>query len=319
MRLHIVTPPDLGVPTGNRVTARRWARLLRDLGHRTTVGDHENTPPCDVLVALHAVKCAGAVHRFRRTCPDRPVVVALTGTDIYGTMQRDPAARRALRAAHRLVALQPEALSALPEPLRRKAVAIRQSAVPVPTRRPVRGSFRVCVIAHLRPVKDPLRTAYAARRLPEGSRVEVVHVGAATTLASRRRAEAEVRRNPRYRWLGARSHGQTRRILAGSHLLVLSSRSEGGANVIAEAAVSSIPVVSSHIPGSIGMLGRSYPGYFPHGDTLALAGLLARAEGDEVFYHRLRRATARRAPLFQPERERDAWARVLASLPHRAS
>jgi glycosyltransferase involved in cell wall biosynthesis len=90
--------------------------------------------------------------------------------------------------------------------------------------------------------------------------------------------------NPRYHWLGERSHGRALRVLARSHLLVLSSLSEGGANAISEALALRVPIVASRISGSIGLLGEAYPGYFPVQDTAALAHLLLRAETDDTFY-----------------------------------
>ena len=79
---------------------------------------------------------------------------------------------------------------------------------------------------------------------------------------------------------------------------------EGGANVVAEALASATPVIASHIPGNIGMLGRDYEGYFPVGDDAALAALLERASREARFLARLRAQCARRARLFSPARER---------------
>ena len=62
------------------------------------------------------------------------------------------------------------------------------------------------------------------------------------------------------------------------------------------------------------MLCRNYPGYFPVGDTKALAALLRRAEEEPRFLERLERACRRHAPLFEPARERRAWAELLAEL-----
>ena len=59
--------------------------------------------------------------------------------------------------------------------------------------------------------------------------------------------------------------------------MVISSLSEGGANVISEAAVAGVPVLASRIDGNVGLLGADYPGYFPVGDTEALARLLRTA------------------------------------------
>jgi glycosyltransferase involved in cell wall biosynthesis len=127
-----------------------------------------------------------------------------------------------------------------------------------------------------------------------------------------RRARAEEARNPRYRWLGDLPRRRALSLIRRCRLLVLSSRSEGGAQVIGEAVVLGVPVLASRVAGSVGLLGRSYPGWFRVGDTAGLARLLRRAETDPAFLARLRRACARRAPQFSPARERNAWRAILA-------
>ena len=102
--------------------------------------------------------------------------------------------------------------------------------------------------------------------------------------------------------------------MASSHLMVLSSHLEGGANTISEALVDHVPVVASRIPGSIGLLGARYPGYFPVGDTRALADLLWRAESDPRFYAKLKAWCSRLVPVFDPARERAGWRRLLREL-----
>ena len=304
--IHIVTPAPRGSRRGNRVTADRYAALLRDLGHRVTVGTRERD--CELLFALHARKSAAAVRRFRRAHPGRPIVLVLTGTDLYGAR-----ALPALALATRLVVLQPLGIRALPPRFRGRAVPIIQSAV-APPARPDRRRFLVCSLGHLRPVKDPFRVAYAVRSLPRASRIEVRQAGGAYTRAMAARARAEMRRNPRYRWLGDLSRSRAQALLAKSHLLVLTSRLEGGANVICEALASGVPVIASDIDGSRGLLGDRYPGCFPVGDTRALRALLLRAERDPEFFARLRGALAARARLVAPARERGALAALLAAV-----
>jgi putative glycosyltransferase (TIGR04348 family) len=283
---------------------------------------------CDLLVALHARRSHDSIHRFARRHPDRPCVVALTGTDVYFDLGRSPRARRSLRLATRIVVLQPLALRRLPAATRRRARVIFQSVARPPgasaegnSRRPsVRaapggaGAFDACVLAHLRPVKDPLRAARAARLLPAASRLRVVHAGRAHTRAMEERARAEVHRNPRYRWLGDLPRRRALALLSRCRLLVVSSRMEGGANVVSEAIAAGVPILASRIPGNVGLLGRRYPGYFRAGDTRALARILRRAEQEPRFLKRLGRAARRLARLVQPGRERAAWAALLREI-----
>jgi putative glycosyltransferase (TIGR04348 family) len=315
MKICLVTPAPPGSRKGNRVTAVRWARLLRSLGHRVAVVQEYAGQRCDLLLTLHAGRSFRSITRFRNDHPDGPLVLALTGTDLYDEIHTRPEARQALALATRLVLLQPEGLAELPESVRPRARVIFQSAEPPRRRRLPRPQvFEVCVLGHLRPVKDPFRTALAARLLPATSRVRVLHLGAALSEDMAEQARAEMASNPRYRWLGERPRGRALYLLSGCRLLALTSQSEGGANAISEALAVEVPVVSSRISGSLGLLGADYPGYFPYGDTQALAGLLQRAETDPAFYDDLRTRCRELRGLIEPERERRSWEQLLGEI-----
>lgn len=307
------TPP--GSRHGNSITAARWARLLGELGHEVTWSTSWAGERCDVLVALHARKSFASIAAFRRARPAGPLVVALTGTDLYADLDTSDEARSALAMATRLVALQSEAERRLPPEARGKLRVIYQSALAPPrSQSPRSDRFEVALVAHLRPVKDPLRAAEAVRRLPPSSRVVIVHAGAALDPELAARAQAETTANPRYRWVGELDHAEAIALIARSRLLVLTSRLEGGANVVAEAIVAGVPVLSSRIDGSIGQLGPDYPGFFPVGDTQALAEQLWRAETDPAFYQSLQTRCAELRPRFDPAREREAWRALLEEL-----
>jgi len=151
----------------------------------------------------------------------------------------------------------------------------------------------------------------AARLLPASSRIRILQIGSAMTKAMERRARAETKRNPRYRWLGEQPRWRVRRILARSQLTVVSSRMEGGANALSESLVASVPVLGSRIPGNVGVLREDYPGYFAVGDTRGLAQLLRRAENDAAFYAYLSTRCRKLARLFDPAREVEAWSSLL--------
>ena len=169
-------------------------------------------------------------------------------------------------------------------------------------------------MGHLRPVKDPMRTALAARLLPATSRIQVLHIGGALSEELAHQARVEAAGNNRYHWLGELPRNEALGVLSRCRLLSLTSELEGGANVISEAVVAGVPVISSHIAGSIGLLSQDYPGYFPVGDTQALANLLWRAETDTEFYNTLRDCCARLRPLFNPAREKQSWEDLLREL-----
>lgn len=175
-------------------------------------------------------------------------------------------------------------------------------------------SFQVCVLAHLRSVKDPLRAAYAVRGLSASSRILVKHAGAILDPDFARQLEAEQRANPRYRWLGPLTHEKALDLLARSHLLALTSHLEGGANVVSEAIAVRTPIISSLIPGSVGILGKEYTGYFPVGNTVALREQLKRAESDDGFYRELQHQVAELRSLVSAARERDTWQALLGEL-----
>jgi putative glycosyltransferase (TIGR04348 family) len=318
MKIAIVSPANSGPRSGNRHTAARWAKFLREAGHKVAVATGWDSGGEDVLIALHARKSYASVEKIHATRPGVPLVVVLTGTDLYRDIRRDPDARRALDLASRLVVLQERGLQELARAHREKSHVIYQSADVRLRHAPPARRFRVAVIGHLRPEKDPFRAVQALARLRQLQEIEVVHLGAALTPDMRRSAERWVKREPRYRWLGTRPHAETMRWLAGSHVLVVSSVMEGGANVICEAARIGVPVLASRVPGNIGMLGRDYPGYYPLRDDRALAGLLKRAASDPKYYRRLKNAVLARRRLFAPSAEGGAVRRLVRELAPRA-
>jgi putative glycosyltransferase (TIGR04348 family) len=305
----------VGSRLGNRITAERWRRLIAETGHRAAVTTGIPRAPYDVLVALHAKRSAKAVRWSRAEHPERPIVVALTGTDLYRDILVDEEARLSLDLADRLVVLHERAPLAVPRAVRHKVHVIRQSAerAHAGTRRK-NGAFEVAFVAHLRPEKDPLRAALAARLLPTSSRVRILHAGRALTRKLRRAAEHEQRSNARYRWLGEMAAADARALIARSRVLVLTSFSEGGANVLGEAIVAGTPVIASRIPATVAALGAGYPALFAPGDTAALARLVDRAERDAAFLARLGEHTRARRPLFTPSAERAAWRSLLREL-----
>jgi glycosyltransferase involved in cell wall biosynthesis len=114
--------------------------------------------------------------------------------------------------------------------------------------------------------------------------------------------------------VGARPAHQALRLIQRSRLLVVSSRSEGGANVVSEAIACGTPVLASRIDGNMGLLGDDYPGYFPVGDTAALRQLIIRAARDSDWLALLRQYILELQPAFTVETERKAWLGLLTDV-----
>ena len=315
MKITLVTPVPVTSLSGNRTTAVRWQRLLEELGHSTDIVQSWQSDEAEVLIALHARKSFDSIQRFHEARPEGPLVVTLTGTDLYCDLDWSDDVLRAVDMATRVVTLQPIALERLPRAVHDKVHVILQSAKPPPS--PPETSqdrFEVSLLSHLREVKDPLLAAAATRRLPATSRLVVLHAGTALDEDLGRQARKETETNPRYRWLGPLPFERAREMLASSRLMVLSSREEGGANVVSEAIVYGVPVLSTDIAGSRGLLGDDYPGYYPVGDDEGLASLLLRAESEPEYLTELTEHCARLRPRFTPEREREAWRELLAGV-----
>ncbi|HTV57169.1 MAG TPA: hypothetical protein VMI06_19915 [Terriglobia bacterium] len=185
-------------------------RILRELGHQVRLAQSYEGEPANLLVALHAKRSYAAVRDFNCLYPDRRLIVALTGTDLYRDLPKSRHAQASLERATRLVVVQPKALDQIPPRLRRKASVMFQSVSPAPCEFPKHAGdadcpgFDVCVIGYLRPLKDPFRAALAARLLPPQSRIRILHFGAAMSSEMASFARAEMDRNSRYHWPGER-------------------------------------------------------------------------------------------------------------------
>jgi putative glycosyltransferase (TIGR04348 family) len=330
MKIAIVTPAPPDSRYGNRITAVRWATILRRLGNRVSILQTYDGKPYDLLVALHARKSHSSVINFRWDNPSAPIIVALTGTDLYRDIRKNRRAQESLDISTRIVALQPKAIEELRPSWRKKTRIIYQS---VEDKQPAtgacsnsektrttkaeaqtNGNFDVCVIGHLRAVKDSFRTAMAARSLPDSSKIRVLQIGGAMTAAMAKRAHREMGTNERYRWLDEQPQSRVRSILSKSSLCVLSSRIEGGANVLSEAIAATVPILASRVDGNVGILGKDYPGYFEVGNTKQLARLLTRAETSPEYLAELKASTKGLAVLVDPSREEQAWSDLINEL-----
>jgi putative glycosyltransferase (TIGR04348 family) len=311
----LVAPAAPDSTHGNGVTARRWAAILSELGRPAHIARLYEGGDYSALIALHARKSAHAVRAFRASHPNAPIVIAMTGTDLYPDLDTAGVDPAVLAMADRFIVLQPRGIAQLKPDVAERTRVIVQSVPPIPPQTSRTADFEVSFLAHIRPVKDPLLLPAALRRLPADSRIHVTHLGEARDHGLTAEVAAEAADNPRYDWLGPVAREAALSVLARSRLLVVTSLHEGGANVVSEALAAQVPVISSAIPGSIGLLGEEYPGYFPVQDADSLADALYAAEQDRMgFYRRLKERCAELSPMVDPAREKRAFADMLAEL-----
>ncbi|MCW5632323.1 MAG: TIGR04348 family glycosyltransferase [Rubrivivax sp.] len=322
VQIVIVTPALADANNGNWRTARRWAGMLAP-AYRVRVVRHwhaaEPAAAADrLMIALHARRSAPSVAAWREARPDAapaPLVLALTGTDLYRDIDVDADAQRSLTLADRLIVLNELGPQRLPPEVRRRCDVVLQSCT---ARRPRRDKprrfLRALMVGHLRPEKDPGTAWRALELLRHRTDLRFDHVGEALDPALRRAACAQAAAWPAYRWLGGRAHGDVRRRIQAAHVLVHPSVMEGGAQVVIEAIRSGTPVLASRVDGNVGLLGADYGGYFDVGDPAALAALLQRARDDPAMLPALSRQVARRAPLFAPRAEAAALRRIVRAL-----
>ena len=167
MNIVIITPVRPSSRSGNGTTTARWTRILRELGHDVRVANRYDGAAADLMIALHAWRSAESIRRFRELYPDRPLIVGLSGTDIYDYIERDPVPTlHSLACADRLVALQELARLRVPQRFRRKVWSFTSRRCRCGLASRDARSFDVAVIGHLRAVKEPFCAAQAARRLP---------------------------------------------------------------------------------------------------------------------------------------------------------
>ena len=299
----IISPSLANANNGNGHTASRWQKfLVADAD--TTLALTWDGAPVDIMLALHACRSADAIARFASVYPDRPLIVVLTGTDLYRDAKNNGIVLHSMEVATHLVVLQNQALLELPAHLRKKAHVIVQSALRCVRLKPNKTTFDFVAVGHLRDEKDPLTLMHAVQAIPQSSKIRVTHIGAALDHALGVAAQQTMQACPNYRWLGGLQRSQTRRWIARSRALIHPSVMEGGAHVIIEAVQSGVPVLASAISGNIGMLGADYAGYFPVGDAEALAKLMLRFVSDHAFAAEVTAQCAARAVLFEPQRER---------------
>jgi len=332
----IVSPALADANNGNWQTARRWQKFLQSHAASgpsfqvrivTQWPDGPAAAQDSGMIALHARRSAASVRAWAQsrgagtdTQPVPGLAVVLTGTDLYRDIQSDPQAQRSLQWAQRLVVLQALGLAALPAALQARAQVIFQSTSARKSLPKSARLLKAVMVGHLREEKSPQTLFAAARLLLPQEAIRIDHIGAPLDAALAARAQATATACPGYRWLGALPHEATRRRIQRAHVLVHTSRMEGGAHVVMEAVRSGTPVLASRIDGNVGMLGTDYAGYFDWDHAEQLVALLRRCRHEPAFLAHLQAQCAARAPLFALATERLAVqqlvTRLTAAQPH---
>ena len=308
-----MSPAAKAANNGNWHTAFRWAQFLSthcDIAvAQSWNGADENL---DAMIALHARRSAPSIHAWAAQHPGKPLIVVLTGTDLYRDIQNDASAKQSLNLATHLVVLQEAGLTALSAPLRGKARVIYQSAQRLKPASKSTTRFKAVMVGHLRDEKDPL-TFIKAAGMCASKNISFEQIGDGLDAALARAASQAVALQANYRWLGGLPRSQTRQRIKRAHVLVNCSLMEGGAHVVLEAVQSGTPVLASRISGNVGMLGADYSGYFEVGDAAGLAALVKRCANEPAFLAQLQYQCAQRAELFQPAAEKRLVLNLMAS------
>ena len=312
--LILVTPYLASANNGNWRTAARWARMVAP--RFRPILQSPDAPLRDdavAMLALHARRSRDAIARWKRGHPDRALLVALTGTDLYRDVPAgDADAIASIAEADRLIVLQDDALDHLTARQRDKASVVVQSARALaPWPRKAASRFNAIYVAHLRDEKDPRTLLEAWRRLPADLPATLTIVGGALDPLLADDVRRAVAADARVRWLGARPHAWTRQAIRRAHALVVTSRMEGGANVVVEALTSGTPVIGTRISGNVGLLGADHPALFPVGDAAALAAMVERATRDRRWLDALARRGERAAKRMTPGAEARALAAAI--------
>jgi putative glycosyltransferase (TIGR04348 family) len=309
-----VTPAPAGSLHGNRITALRWQGFLEALGYSVEVTESWSGGDAGLLIALHAYRSHQSIVAFKKQCPSRPIVLILTGTDLYRDMENHSEVIESMEMAEQLIVLQSSAVNSVPAHLQHKVQVIYQSVEIDVKDSAAKDDFLVSVIGHLREEKDPFCVVRSLPLLPADSKITVKHLGQAMNPQIKDQATHFNTTIDRYEWLGEVSHADALKVLSISCLMVISSRMEGGAHVVSEAIALGIPVIASDIPGNRGLLGEDYPAYYPVADEKALATLLYRAENTPVFYAILQKHIDLRKELITPAREKQSIHELVSGL-----
>lgn len=342
--VRILTPFGAASGMGNWRTASRYAQMLRSSGINASVYEPNriedaclNSGQRIVAIVLNAARSAAQVQAFVQA--DIPVMLVMTGTDLYGVLRPNNAhspdyrsAEAAMELSTMVVALQHEAAQEIcdrwPGLADRVSVLLQTSPLRKPFSPQVTAqskTVRFLIAGHIREEKDP-RTGFQGfhKAFPEGwakradgGRVPVrlIHVGGYRDKALMQELMLLSTQYPGILMEGPLTHAETMRMMTHVHCLIQPSVSEGGALVVSEAVACRLPVLASNIPAHRSQLGPDYPGLFRVGDADHLADCLKRFVGDQEFVDAIRQCQTRlAASLASTVHERDTLVALIRNL-----
>lgn len=323
----IVTPSLPEANNGNGQTSQRYADFLSSkFKVRLALewrADQMESADDDLMIAIHAKKSSTSIAAWAQAkgcskdCPS--LIVVMSGTDLYEDLPHSVEAKKSIELAGQLVTLQDQAFRRLPDTAYGKTRVIYQSA---PGRESANKSSTVLhavMVGHMRPVKDPVTFLRAARSLADDPLIQLRHIGKADSKEYTNQINETLAFNPHYQWLGSLGHEETLEHIRQAHVLVHTSKAEGGAHVILEAVQCGTPVLASRIDGNVGMLGSQYSGYFPVGDADCLAQMIRALRNSlwststtDLNLTQLRDQCKSRSALFDPALEKQSLLELCA-------
>ncbi len=310
----IISPALSDANNGNWQTAKRWAQMLSSQ-YRTRIAKQwraDMNESDDIMIALHARRSADSIAAWHASHGSRGLIVALTGTDLYRDILIDTQAQASLDASGHLIVLQELGIQSLPKQHHAKTQVIFQSTSSRKTLIKTDKHLNAVMVGHLRDEKMPQTLFEAARILKDEPKIRITHIGAGLDEKLAQDAINTEALCAGYTWAKGLKHAQTRQRIQRAHILIHTSKMEGGAHVIMEAVCSGTPVIASRMDGNVGMLGGGYDGYFPVGDASSLTKLLRQCKNDKAFLDHLSSQCALRAPLFSPAAEQAALLALVA-------
>ena len=241
----VSSPFPIDSAQGNSVSARRIASHIADLGWRPELVHGYQDQDATILIALHARRGAAAVEAFSERHPENPIVLVLTGTDLYKDLPNgDRSCIRSMELADALVIYQEASAAAVPARFHDKLHTIWKSVdLPIPDDLPAppRAPLTLTILAHLRPIKDPFLPAAALSQLPGSLEIRIDHYGLELEPGLAAVAHGWMQKEPRYHWHPQLERDQVAATIAASHATINSGRAEGGSNAISESIVIGTP------------------------------------------------------------------------------